>query len=68
MKWFTLKAARIQAGIGRAEAAERLGVRPDSIWRLEIGTQSPPARTAEKMCEMYGLSFDEIDWGRKEET
>ena len=59
---FSLRAARAQAGLGRAEAAEKLGVNGGTLWRWERGMMSPPAKTAVRMCELYGLGFDEIDW------
>ena len=67
MKKFSLRAARTQAGLGRTETAEKLGVGSDSIWRWETGRQSPPADVAEKICRLYGMSFEDIDWNKKGE-
>ena len=66
MQKFSLRAARAQAGLGSAETAKRLGVDPGTIWRWERGKMSPPADIAERMCRLYGLSFEDIDWGRKD--
>lgn len=62
VKRFALRAARIQAGLGHAEVAKKLGVNPATLTRWESGYQSPPAKTAVRICELYGLGFDEIDW------
>lgn len=63
---FSLRAARIQAGLGRAEAAEKIGTNGGTLWRWETGQQSPPAKTAVRICALYGLDFDEIDWEKGE--
>ena len=63
---FSLRAARVQAGLGKDEVAEELGVSTSSLWRWETGRICPPASMAMKMCELYGLSFDEIDWTKGE--
>ena len=61
----SLRTARIQAGLGRVEVAEKIGVNVGTLWRWETGQQSPPAKTAVWFCELYGLGFDEIDWTGK---
>ena len=66
MRKFTHKAVHVQVGLGRTEAAERFRVGSDSIWRWKTGRQSPPADVAERICELYGVRFEDIDWGRKE--
>ena len=63
---FSLRAARIQVGLGRAEAAEKIGVNGGTIWRWERGIQSPPADMAERICRMYGFKFEDIDWTKGE--
>ena len=54
-------AARIRAGIGRAEAAERIGISVQSIADYENG-QSKPAliKTWKKMTEVYGCTYADI--------
>ena len=42
VKRFALRAARIQAGLGHAEVAKKLGVNPATLTRWENGYQSPP--------------------------
>ena len=61
----TLRAARAQAGVTRKKVAERLGVNVGTIWRWERGIMSPPADVAEKICALYGVAFEDIDWGKK---
>ena len=65
MQKFSLRAARARAGLGKQETAEKLGVNAGTIWRWERGKMSPPADIAERMCRLYGLSFEDINWGKK---
>ena len=65
MQKFSLRAARAQAGLGKAEIAKKLGVDPGTIWRWERGKMSPPADVAEKICKLYGVAFEDIEWERR---
>ena len=39
------------------EAAERLGISPETLKRYEGGRLSPPDETVARMCEVYGVSW-----------
>lgn len=59
---FTLKAARINVGLSVREAAEKLGITEDTLYRYEKGLSSPKIGAALKMAELYGRTIDEIDF------
>lgn len=66
MPKFKLKAARINAGLKQAEAAEKLGV---SISTLKKWESTDPEKRAypkqpqiEKLCSLYGIPYDYIDF------
>lgn len=56
----SLKAARINAGMQQAEAAEKLGVLRDTIGRWESGKTKPKADQLQKLCEVYGVPIESI--------
>lgn len=56
----TLKAARVNAGLTQAQAAKKIGVEANTISRWELGTSFPQGRYIDKICEVYGRSYDEI--------
>ena len=39
------------------EAAERLGISPETLKRYETGRLTPPDETVARMCEVYGVSW-----------
>ena len=39
------------------EAAERLGISPETLKRYEGGRLTPPDETVARMCEVYGVSW-----------
>lgn len=63
---FTVKAARVNAGLSVKEAAEKLGITEDTLYRYENGSSSPKIGVAIKMAEVYGRSIDEIDFSVQE--
>ena len=60
MARMTLKAARVNAGYTQKEAAERLGVSNTTLCNWENGVSFPDVPYIEKICELYGLSYDDI--------
>ena len=60
MPQMTLKAARVNAGYTQAQVAKILDVSVSSIKNWEAGKTYPNLSTFEKLCELYGVSLDQI--------
>ena len=63
MAKITLKAARVNVGLTQAEAAEKLGVASSTIRNWEKGCSFPKPPQIMKLCELYGVSYDNIFFG-----
>ena len=62
MKRITLKAARVNAGYSQKEAAELLGISNKTLCSWENGKTFPGQPMIEKLCELYGVTYDMIDF------
>lgn len=58
MPKITLKAARVNANLSQQDAAEQIGVAVSTLRNWEAGKTFPTQPKIEKMCEVYGISFD----------
>ena len=58
----TLKAARVNAGLTQKRAAERLGVSNKTLCGWENGVTTPNIQYVDAMCEMYGVSYDNLNF------
>lgn len=58
MPKITLKAARVNANLSQSEAADRIGVAVSTLRNWEAGKTFPTQPKIEKLCEVYGISFD----------
>jgi len=58
MPKITLKAARVNANLSQSEAAGRIGVAVSTLRNWESGKTFPNQPKIEKICEVYGISFD----------
>ncbi|MBQ0125968.1 MAG: helix-turn-helix transcriptional regulator [Clostridiales bacterium] len=56
----TMKAARINAGYKQTEAAEKLGVSPNTYLNWENGKTIPTVDRAYEICELFNLPIDSI--------
>jgi len=56
----TLEAARRNVKLTQKEAAERLGVSNGTVCNWENGISFPNIRQVEKICELYGVSYDDL--------
>lgn len=56
----TLKAARTNAGYTQQEAAEKLGVTPDTVGNWERGKSYPTALHIKKIENVYGIPYDNL--------
>ena len=64
----TLKAARVNAGIGQRDAAERLGLNIKTLLAYENGERYPRVDTVKKMQELYHVHYDDINFLLPEEA
>ena len=60
MATFTLKAARVNAGLTQKKAAEKLGISNKTLSRWEKGKGVPDCLQVSALCELYGRTYDEI--------
>lgn len=60
MAKITLKAARVNAGLTQKEVAERLKVSNKTVWAWEVGKTMPNVNKIDAICNLYGMSYDDI--------
>lgn len=58
----TLQEARLNAGITRKDAAERIGIQIETLYRYEKGLSAPKLWVAIELLKLYGLKFEDIEW------
>lgn len=58
----SLKAARVNAGFTQSEAAKKIGVSVSTIKNWESGVSFPKQPMIEKMCVLYGVPYDYINF------
>lgn len=58
----TLKAARVNAGLSAKDAAEILGVEPDTLRNWEKGKTFPTVPQIKKLEEAYSVPYSEINF------
>lgn len=56
----TLRAARINQSISRAEAAKLIGVSKDTIGNWERGENAPSTKWIKKIAEVYKVDCNDI--------
>lgn len=66
MKKITLKAARVNAGFTREEAAKQLKVCRQTVKNWEDGTSCPSANMIDRICAVYDFDYNEIIFSRKD--
>ena len=62
---FTLAAARVNAGYSQKDAAELLGISNKTLCKWENYESFPNADMIPKICELYGIPYDQINFARK---
>ena len=62
MARMSLKAARVNAGYSQKEAAKILGISNKTLCSWENGKTFPDQPMIEKLCALYGLTYDQIDF------
>lgn len=63
----TLRAARVNAGLTQQEAGKRIGVDRGTIIRWEQEKSSPRNEALEKLCQVYGIHPEDIQWRREKD-
>ncbi|MBM6918420.1 helix-turn-helix domain-containing protein [Intestinimonas butyriciproducens] len=63
----TLRAARINKGLSRQEAAKLLGVGVSTIGNYERGVSYPDVPVIRKMEQVYGIPYGEMIFGTGKE-
>lgn len=58
----SLEAARVNAGLSQKEVAEKLKVSNKTISNWENGKTFPSVEKIEKICYLYGISFDNLNF------
>lgn len=58
----TLKAARVNAGYDQKTAAKLLGVSNTTLGNWENGISFPKADQIEKICKLYGVTYDQLNF------
>lgn len=62
MSQMTLAAARVNAGYSQKYVAEYLDVAPSTVRNWEKGETFPKQPMIEKLCTLYGVSYDAINF------
>lgn len=57
MEKLTLKAARVNAHMTQAEAAEKIGVSTNTLCAYERGTTFPDVRVLKRIEDVYGIEY-----------
>lgn len=58
----TLRAARVNCGLTRQEAAKSLGISDRTLYSWEHGLTMPKVTQIDRICELYGVSYDDISF------
>jgi transcriptional regulator with XRE-family HTH domain len=58
----SMKAARVNIGLLQKEAADRLNVSNKTLGNWENGITFPPADKIPDICELYGMSYDMLNF------
>lgn len=62
MQKMTLKALRVNAGYTQKEIANKMGKSNKTICRWENGESFPDPIEIDMLCELYGVSYDHINF------
>ena len=60
MARISLAAARKNANLNQKDAADRIGVSNKTLGKWEAGKTFPNALQIVKICDAYGLAYDDI--------
>ena len=60
MAMMTLKAARINKGLGQKVAATEIGISNKTLSNWENGKTFPDVQQIEKICDVYGVTYNDL--------
>lgn len=60
MAKMTIKAARYNMGLNQKAAADKIGVSNKTLSNWENGKSFPDVPHIEKMCDLYGVSYNDL--------
>ncbi len=66
MPKLTLRALRVNIGLNREQASEKLGIHLCTLKSWENGKTFPNATQIEKICDLYKVNYDDIIFLPKE--
>ena len=58
----SIRAARVNVGLSQKDAADRIGVSTKTLGSWENGITFPPADKIPVICELYGVSYDHLNF------
>ena len=58
----TLKSARVNVGLTQEEAAAQIGIGLSTLKKWEKGETYPTPPHIDKICELYGVKYDNINF------
>ena len=58
----SLRAARVNAGYSQKEAADLLGISNKTLGNWEKGITFPPVDKIPAICQLYGVSYDNLNF------
>lgn len=62
----SMKSARVNAGLTQKAAAKALGISNTTLWNWENGKTFPDQPYIEKICALYGMPYDAIDFSNEQ--
>lgn len=62
MKKMSLKAARVNSGLTQKKASQTLKISNKTLCSWENGKTFPDQPMIEKLCALYGVTYDMIDF------
>jgi transcriptional regulator with XRE-family HTH domain len=62
---FNLDAARVNAGLSQKEASEKLNISNKTLSMWESYRTFPSADMIPKICELYGIPYDQINFAKR---
>ena len=62
MLQISLRAARVNAGLSQKDVAKALRVSNKTVSSWENGETFPSAKNITRLCKLYGMSYDDINF------